>query len=56
MKRFDWWFKTLDLLPEAPLFPLEQFADMLTVICKVAGDHPRYSELTGRVDEALSKG
>jgi hypothetical protein len=49
------WSKALDLLPQAPLFPLEQFADMLTVICEWAGGHPRYNELTGRVDEALAK-
>lgn len=51
----EWWSKALDLLPQAALFPLEQFADMLTITCKWAGDHPRYRELTGRVDEALSK-
>jgi hypothetical protein len=51
----EWWSKALDLLPRAPLFPLEQFADMLTIICEWAGDHPRYGELTGRVDEALAK-
>ena len=50
----EWWSKALDLLPQAALFPLEQFADMLTIMCKLAGDRPRFGELTGRVDEALS--
>jgi len=51
----EWWSKALDLLPQARLFPLERFADMLTVICEWAADHPSYGELADRVDEALAR-
>jgi hypothetical protein len=50
-----WWMRLTDLLPDAPLFPLENFADTLTAICHVLSDRPNYSELTAKVDEALSK-
>jgi hypothetical protein len=52
---FAWWNELLDLVPAAPLFPLDRFADCLTVMCAYAHRLPGYSELTGRVDEALSK-
>jgi hypothetical protein len=52
---FTWWNALLDLVPAAPMFPLDRFADCLTAICASAHRLPGYSELTGRVDDALSK-
>jgi hypothetical protein len=51
---FDWWFKLLKEIENAPLFPLEDFADLLTIIAKVAGDNERFLELTQTTDELLT--
>jgi hypothetical protein len=50
----DWWSRAVDLIPQAPLFPLESFADLLTAACPFMGRHPRFRALTESVDEALS--
>jgi hypothetical protein len=52
---FIWWNELLDLVPAAPLFPLDRFADCLTAMCAYAHRLPGYAELTARVDDALSK-
>jgi len=51
----EWWAQIPELLPEAPLFPLERFADLLTVACESIDDNPHFDELTARVDESLSQ-
>ncbi len=52
---FDWWFRLLDEVESAPLFPLEHFADLLTIMTQVVGDNERFIKLTQRTDELLSK-
>ncbi len=52
---FHWWFRLLDEVDNAPLFPLESFADVLSVLVKLIGEDERYLELTKRVDKLLSE-
>jgi hypothetical protein len=51
---FEWWFRLLEEVHKAPLFPLEEFADLLTVLTKFVGDDERFIELTRKTDELLS--
>jgi hypothetical protein len=49
------WTKMLRLLPSAPLFPLDSFADILTILAPhFAGDRD-FEHLTQRTDELLEK-
>ena len=50
------WLELTDLISEAPLFPLERFADRLTKRMEIWGwpDHPDLDTLTNRVDELLA--
>jgi hypothetical protein len=48
------WFELISKVHDAPLFPLEEFADRLTKYSLFIGDHPRYDELAHRVDQLLS--
>jgi hypothetical protein len=52
---FKWWMKLTDVMEDAPLFPLEAFADRLTKFIHLFYDEPAYHELTRRVDALLSK-
>lgn len=52
---FYWWFRLMDEVDNAPLFPLENFADVLSVLVKLIGEDERYLELTKRVDKLLSE-
>ena len=55
----DYWQRLLDIVPDAPLFPLEDFADLVTKLTRFLADDPRYSQITDLVDqllEARSKG
>lgn len=52
---FRYWLLLAKKVEKAPLFPLEDFADLLTVMTPVAGKDPKFQNLTARVDELLSK-
>lgn len=51
---FHCWNELVDIVDAAPLFPLEQFADVLSVMTPFIGTDPRFLELTTKVDEKLS--
>ena len=51
----QWWLKIIDLVPEAPLFPLDTFADCMTAVCPNLGDNSEFASLTARIDELLAK-
>ncbi len=50
---FKWWFKTVAAARKAILFPVEEFADLLTAVAEQLGSDPRYAELSGQVDQLL---
>lgn len=50
---FKWWNRLLSEVKNAPLFPLERFSDLLTILAPVIGDDPRYSSLTEKLDDLL---
>ena len=52
-RMFDCLSRLLDLAAEAPLFPLEYFADYLTKLTPLVADEPRFLEITERVDQLL---
>ena len=52
---FRYWDLMTKEIANAPLFPLEQFADVLTVVAPFIGDHPRFVKLTETVDELLQQ-
>jgi hypothetical protein len=45
----------LNEVDQAPLFPLEAFADLLAKTTNVLGRHPRFREVTERVDDLIAK-
>lgn len=49
------YFEVVEAVPDAPLYPLERFADRLTRITHLLGHHPRFRELTERVDDLLAE-
>lgn len=51
---FKSWSLLLDEVDKAPLFPLEHFADYLTLVTKIAGDNEDFIRLTQRLDELLT--
>ena len=60
-KTIDNWLELAFLADEAPLFPLEKFADHLTQFLELPGisshleNHPDFSKLTQQVDKLLAK-
>lgn len=52
---FDWWFKTVAAAAKAPLFSIDAFADLLTVMVPFLGEDPRFQEVSQRVDALLAK-
>lgn len=52
---FSFWKKMLRHVPNAPLFPLEQFADILTILAPHFADDKRFEAITQRTDELLGK-
>lgn len=50
-----WWMKLLKVVEDAPLFPLEDFADRLTKFIHFFSGIPAYTKLTQKVDALLSK-
>lgn len=51
----EWWRQAAELANEAPLFPLERFADQLAKLAALIGDAPGYGLLTRRVDDLLAR-
>lgn len=54
-KTFGYWNELVDLVEQAPLFPLEHFSDTLSVLTPLIGTDPRFLEITNKVDQLLSK-
>jgi hypothetical protein len=52
---FRWWMKLMTKVESAPLFPLEEFADLLTKFIHFFDGLPAYHRLTQKVDVLLSK-
>jgi hypothetical protein len=50
-----WWIQTIDIAKNAPLFPLERFADRLTRFTQLIGECPGYEYLTQQTDLLLSQ-
>lgn len=48
------WSEAIEYIKQAPLFPLERFADRLTEFIDLFGDCPGLQELCSKVDELLS--
>jgi hypothetical protein len=48
------WMRLTELVGEARLFPLEQFADRLSQYVDTLGEHPGFDGLTYRVDRLLA--
>lgn len=51
----DYWARMLDVLPKAPLFPLEHFADIITNLTPFLAEDPRYPRITERVDQLIEQ-
>ncbi|MCB0309523.1 MAG: hypothetical protein KDD48_09140, partial [Bdellovibrionales bacterium] len=51
---FVHWNELVDLVEQAPLFPLEHFSDNLSVLTPHIGADPRFLEITDKVDQLLS--
>ncbi|MDB6008598.1 MAG: hypothetical protein JWL65_848 [Gammaproteobacteria bacterium] len=49
------WTKMLRLVSSAPLFPLESFADLLTILAPHLAGNAAFERLTQRTDELLEK-
>ena len=51
----DYWKRMVKVLDEAPLFPLEHFADIITKLTHFLVNDPRYPAITERVDKLLEQ-
>ena len=49
------WVKLVDLVENAPLFPINNFSNGLIKLTKFLSNHPKYEYLSKKVDELLSK-
>ncbi len=57
-KAIDWWLKLATVAEEAPMFPLERFADHLTEFIELFGKFgipDNFFELTEKIDALLAK-
>lgn len=52
---FKYWTELIQSVEQAPLFPLEQFSDVLDIMTHYIGTDPRFLELTTTLDELLAK-
>jgi hypothetical protein len=52
---FSFWRKMLRHIPDSPLFPLEQFADVLTILVTYFAEDARFEEIAKRTDALLEK-
>lgn len=50
-----WWLQLVELIEDAPLFPLESFVDALVKFIHFLGDEPKYEVLTEKLDVLLSQ-
>jgi hypothetical protein len=50
-----WWTQLIDIAKNAPLFPLERFADRLTGFTQLIGECPGFDYLTQQTDLLLSQ-
>jgi hypothetical protein len=50
---FRWWSKMVTAAAKAPLFPVEEFSDLLTGIAEFYGDDPKYRAIVQKVDSIL---
>lgn len=51
----EWWLRLASIIEETPLFPLERFCDILTVVIDYIGDHPKFGELVDKTNKLLAK-
>ena len=49
------WREMLDLVKDAPIYPLEQFADRVTKTIELLGDSSEFDTITNKLDDLLSK-
>lgn len=49
------WAELTTLLEKAPLFPVERFADHLSILTPLIADHPRYRDIADAVDAQIVK-
>ena len=52
---FEYWYKLIQLVENAPLFPLEHFSDTLGVLTSYIGTDSRFLDLTNKLDGLLAK-
>lgn len=52
---FKWWERVISSAKKAPLFPVEDFADLLTKVAPYIGDDPRFSSLMRKLDKLLEE-
>jgi len=50
-----WWMELTVIAKDAPLFPLERFADRLTQFTALIGNHPKFEYLTQQTDLLLEQ-
>lgn len=55
LEMFDWWTQALEAAEKAPLFPLERFADMLTIFAPEYGRESWFVALAEKADKLLTK-
>ncbi len=49
------WSEMLDLVKDAPIYPLERFADRVTQIIELLGESSEFDTITNKLDDLLSK-
>ncbi|MBF4474267.1 hypothetical protein [Methanobacterium formicicum] len=49
------WLELVEIVDNAPFFPLDRFSDRLTAYSKYIGDDSNYDKLTKKVDKLLSE-
>lgn len=52
---FKWWERVINSAKKAPLFPVEDFADLLTAVAPYIGDDERFSSLMRKLDKLLEE-
>ena len=52
---YVWWSKLIEEVDKAPLFPLEDFADVLTAMTEFLGEDEQFLRITRRTDELLAR-
>lgn len=52
---FECWFKLIEKIKYAPLFPLQSFCNVLIALIPIIGERPEYEVLTQEFDKLLSE-